>query len=158
MHRREVIGVLGVAAAAGLEAAPSVRDRFIGVWKLISYESKPANGEVIQVYGPNPIGRIQYDKAGRMSAFLMRPNRKIPTRESTADELRQIQGGFVAYFGTFDVDEASQTVFHHVQAAVNPAWPGTDLKRNYEFSGNRLTLRAVSPNTVLTLVWEHEPD
>lgn len=158
MQRRELIGVLGLAAAAAVEGASSARDRFIGVYKLVSYESKPTNGEAFQVYGPNPIGRIQYDKAGRMSAFLMRPKRKLPTRDSTAEELRQIQGGFVAYFGTYDVDEAAHTVFHHVQAAVNPAWPGTDLKRTYEFSGNRLTLQATSPNAVLTLVWEREPD
>jgi hypothetical protein len=161
MDRREVMGVLGVAAtAASLGAEPSAREHFFGVWKLISYENKPTNGEVIQVYGPNPVGRIQYDKAGRMSAFLMRPGRTAPQsmREATADELRQVQSGFVAYFGHFDVDEATRTVTHHVQGALNPAWPGTDLRRTYEFSGNRLMLRAASPTAMLTLVWEREPD
>ena len=154
MHRRQAIATLGFAA--GLKAAPAIRDRFIGVWKLVSYENKRPNGEVIQVYGPNPVGRIMYEKSGRMAATLMRPGRKPPQdpRTPTPEELREIQSGFVAYFGTFDVDESAQTVIHHVEAALNPAWPGTDLKRHYDFSGDRLTL---STGT-LTLVWQREPD
>jgi hypothetical protein len=161
MDRRDVIGLIGLGVTATCAgAASTVRDRFAGVWKLISYENKPNDGEVFQVYGPNPVGRITYDKAGRMSALLMRPGRKAIAnpRSATVEELREIQSGFVAYFGTYDVDEASRTVIHHVQAALNPSWPGTDLRRTYEFSENRLTLRAMQPNGVLTLVWEREPD
>lgn len=158
MDRRQVIGMLGLAA--GLDAAPGARDRFIGVWKLVSYESKRQNGDVIQVYGPNPVGRISYDKAGRMAATLMRPGRKPPQdpRNATLEELRETQNGFVAYFGTFDVDESTQTVIHHVEAALNPAWPGTDLKRHFEFSGNRLTLTVAGATGGLTLIWQREPD
>jgi hypothetical protein len=160
MQRRDVFPILGLAAAQNLRATPDARAQFLGVWKLISYESKPSGGEVRQVYGPNPIGRITYDKAGRMSAFLMRPGRKGPqsARNATVDELREVQSGFVAYFGTFDVDEASHTVVHHVVGALNPSWPGTDLKRNYEFSGDRLTLTAASASGALVLVWQKEPD
>jgi len=159
MQRRKVL--LGLAAAAGVQAAPSPRDRFFGVWKLISYESKSANGDVRQVYGPNPVGRITYDKAGRMSAALMRPGRKSPAnaRNATVEELREVQSGFVAYFGKFDVDEATHTVFHHVEAALNPAWPGTDLKRTYDFTGDKLILTAASANgSSLVLTWQKEPD
>ncbi|HEV2688580.1 MAG TPA: lipocalin-like domain-containing protein, partial [Bryobacteraceae bacterium] len=53
--------------------SPKVRDRFIGVWKLVSCELKSANGDLTYPYGEQPIGRITYDKAGRMSATLMRP-------------------------------------------------------------------------------------
>lgn len=130
--------MLGLAAIA----QPSGRAKFAGVYKLVSYERKAANGEVTQVYGPNPVGRITYDNAGRMSAFLMRPGRTT-------------QDGFTAYMGTFDVDE--KTVIHHVEAALNPSWPGTDLRRSYEFSGNRLILTVAGPNA-LTLVWEREKD
>jgi hypothetical protein len=33
------------------------------------------------------------------------------------------------YFGTFDIDEATRTVIHHVQASLVPSYVGTDLKR-----------------------------
>jgi len=125
----------------------SVRDRFIGVWKLASCELKASNGNISYPYGEQPVGRIAYDKAGRMSAQLMRPGRS--SRDGA---------GFTAYFGAYDIDEASRTVIHHVQASINPSWVGTDLKRTYEFSSNRLTLTAVSGQGVMRLVWEREPE
>jgi len=159
MRRRQALGLLGAAAVTGVEAAPTARDRFAGVYRLVSYQRKAPNGDVTEVYGPNPIGRITYDRAGRMSALLMRPGRKPPESPQavTLEEYREIHRGFVAYMGTFDVDEASDTVVHHVEAALNPAWVGTDLKRHYEFSGNRLTL-SIPGATTTTLVWERERD
>jgi hypothetical protein len=161
MNRRQVIGVLGVATAAGVRAEPSDRERIVGVWKLISFERKASEGgDIVQAYGPNPLGRIVYDKAGRISAILMRPDRK-PVRsiqEASLEDLRQMQTGFVAYFGTYTVDEAAKTVYHHVKAAFNPAWPGTDLKRRYEISGNRLTLLTTGGNGDGTLIWDRETD
>jgi len=66
--------------------------------------------------------------------------------------------GFIAYFGTFDVDESAKTVIHHVQACLVPSWVGTDLKRTYRFEANRLVLTATAATSVLELVWEREPD
>jgi hypothetical protein len=161
MQRRRAIQLAGLAAAAvRSSAAPAVREKFLGVWKLVSYDSHPQDGPIRQIYGPNPIGRITYDKAGHMSAFLMRPGRKPAQnpRAATVEELREIQSGFVAYFGTFDVDEAAKTVIHHVTGALNPAWPGTDLRRTYEFSGDKLTLTAASGTGKIVLVWQKESD
>lgn len=159
MQRRQALGLLGAATVAGLEARPSERDRFVGVYKLVSYQRSASNGEITEVYGSNPIGRITYDRAGRMSALLMRPGRRPPNdpQAVTLEEYREMLRGFVAYMGTFDVDEASATVVHHVEAALNPVWVGTDLKRRYEFSGNRLTLSIPGPTTT-TLVWEREKE
>ena len=159
MQRRQALGLLGTAAVANLKAAPSARDRFIGVYKLVTYQRKSRSGEVTDIYGPNPVGRIAYDKAGRMFALLMRPGRKPPKdpQAVTLEEYREIQSGFIAYMGTFDVDEALHTVVHHVEAASTPAWVGTDLKRAYEFAGNRLTLTVPGANGA-TVAWEREKD
>ncbi len=157
MDRRQALGLLGIAAVGSVEARPDARDRLAGVYKLVTYQRRAQNGDLTDVYGPDPIGRITYDRAGRMSAFLMRPGRK-PAKDPqavTLEEYRDIHRGFVAYMGTFDVDEASMTVVHHVEAALNPAWIGTDLKRRYEFSGNRLTLSIPGPTTTI-LVWERQ--
>ena len=163
MKRRQVIGTL--AAAAALQAAPSARQRFIGVWRLTQCESRFKDGHIEYPYGEKPVGRITYDKAGRMSAQLMRPGRhsSVPSgvglvagNASTA-EIRDAVDGFASYFGTFDVDESTKTVTHHVQACLVPSWVGTDLKRTYQFSGNRLTLTATS-TSVRELVWEREQD
>jgi hypothetical protein len=103
-----------------------------------------------------------------MSAQLMNPGRRpvrgSPTRGSAAfireasqDDLRDILTGFASYFGTFDVDESSRTVIHHVQAHLIPGWVGADFRRAYEFSGgNRLILTADFQQSTARLVWQRD--
>ena len=163
MNRRHLVGALGAAAFA------ADRDRFPGVYKLLSCERKAKDGSVSYPYGEHPVGRITYDKAGRMSAQLMRPGRKQTTattpgssttfRSASVEDLREAISGFIAYFGTFDVDPSARVVTHHVQGCLVPSWVGVDLKRSYEFSGEkRLVLSAGSADASTRLVWEREPD
>ena len=49
--------------------------------------------------------------------------------------------GFLAYFGTYTVDEKAGVVVHHVEGASFPNWIGTDQRREFTLSGRRLTLR-----------------
>ena len=163
MNRRQAIGTIGLTQAAF--AATDAKDRFIGVWRLLRCERRSANGAVDYPYGEKPVGRITYDKAGRMSAQLMRPGRRstvssgvnLIVGNASADEIREAVSGFTAYFGTFDVDESTTTVTHHVQASLVPSWVGTDLRRTYRFEGNRLHLTAVT-SSVVELTWEREAD
>ena len=163
MNRRQVIGTIGLAAA--IQAAPAARHRFIGVWRLIRCERKSKDGRTDYPYGEKPVGRITYDRAGRMSAQLMRPGRRstvapgvsLIAGNANGEEIREAVNGFIAYFGTFDVDEPTQIVIHHVQACLMPSWVGTDLKRTYRFNGSRLVLTAVT-TSVLELIWERELD
>jgi len=165
MNRRCAIGLIG-GLTANAYARSSVRNHFIGVWKLISCERKFPDGRVEHPYGEKPVGRITYDKAGRMSAQLMDPGRRssgpsgvnLIAANASQEEIREALGGFIAYFGTFDVDEAAKTVIHHVQACLVPSWVGTDLKRTYQFAGNRLTLTARLTTNSTVLVWEKEAD
>jgi Lipocalin-like domain len=135
MNRRQVISMLGgtFGIAATMQAKPAAdRDRFISVWRAISGEVKRKDGPIAYPYGEKPVGRITYDKAGRMSAQLMRPGRRSTVAPGTAltaenassDEIGEAVSGFIAYFGTFDVDESTQTVIHHVQACLVPSWVG----------------------------------
>ena len=154
--------------AGGNTAAHDPRSQFFGVWRLVSAERQYADGRPLTYpYGKTPVGRISYDKAGRMSAQLTdsaRPKPSVPTtdrdwaRSAGAEDLRKVLTSIASYYGTYDVDEATQTVSHHVEMALNPAWPGTDLKRKYKFSGDRLTLSVVYPDGVIDLVWEREKD
>jgi hypothetical protein len=164
VDRRKLIGLVGASAYAQTKAP--IRDHFLGVWTLISCERKSKDGKVDYPYGEKPIGRITYDHAGRMSAQLMRPGRRstvppgvgLSSATVGTEELRETAAGFQSYFGTFDIDEASSTVIHHVQASFVPSWVGTDLKRTYKFSSNRLALRAAYLGGFIDLIWEREPD
>lgn len=159
-------------AASTVARAQTVREKLIGVWRLVSYEMKDkATGKVNLPYGSKPEGRITYDRAGRMSAQLMRPGRtplkgKVPQAGAFAilasaseAELREMTGGFIAYYGTFDVSEPERTIVHHVKGCLLPNWVGTDLRRGYELEGNRrLVLIADTPRATGRLVWERETD
>ena len=46
---------------------------------------------------------------------------------------------------------------HHIEAASNPAWIGTDFMRWYELTPTRVTLRT-SPTSDNPLVWERLAD
>ncbi len=148
-------------APAPAPPAASVKARFIGVWSLLAVETTNASGAITRSYGDKPIGRITYDKAGRMSALLMGPDRKkiaaVNLRDATEAEARGILQAFTSYYGTFDVDPVAKTVIHHVELSLHPNWVGTDLVRTYEFNGDKLTLTAITaPGTTTRLVWQRQ--
>lgn len=157
--------VLARPAGAGVPAQ-TIRDQFLGSWKLIEFTRKNKAGVVDHPYGPHATGRITYDRAGRMSAQLMNPDRpksKNPPGVSqiadfTESDMRAVLNGYISYYGTFDIDDTTKTVHHRVESCLYPSWVGTTLNRTYEFSGKRLTLKADGPTGQLTLIWERLPD
>jgi lipocalin-like protein len=170
MNRRAIVSALTLApfVRAGTNEA-SARKKFIGVWKLISGESKDeVTGEVRYPWGPKPVGRLAYDEAGRVFAQLMNPGRRsvggmanrgaaAAIETASAEDMREMLTGFNAYFGTFDVDEPARTVIHHLQSALIPSWVGTDQRRKYEFSGsNQLIMLNTASQAAYRLVWQRE--
>jgi len=170
MNRRAVISGLSLAPFAhSATTMAAERKKFIGMWKLISGESRDQiTGEVLYPWGRNPFGRLLYDEAGRVFVQLMNPNRRsvggasnrgaaAAIASASVDEMRDMLTGFNAYFGTFDVDEPARTVIHHLQSALIPSWVGTDQRRKYEFSGsNRLIMFNTASQAAYRLVWQRE--
>ena len=135
MNRRAVITAISLVPLARAATSPAAeRKKFIGMWKLISGESKDqATGEVAYPWGKNPFGRLLYDQAGRVFVQLMNPGRRpvggvsnqgaaAAMASATAEDMRAMLTGFNSYFGTFDIDELSRTVIHHLQSALIPSW------------------------------------
>lgn len=170
MNRRAVISALSLfPAARAATRTAAERKRFIGVWKLISGESKDeVTGEILYPWGRNPVGRLSYDEAGRVFAQLMNPGRRsvggVANRGAAAaiaaastDDMREMLTGFNAYFGTFEVDEPNRTVIHHLQSALIPSWVGSDQRRKYEFLGrDQLILLNSASQAAYRLVWQRE--
>jgi hypothetical protein len=134
-----------------------------GIWKLLSYESQVDDGSVTYPLGKDAVGQIMYDGKGNMSAQLADTHRPSfasgDVRRGTPEEINAAFKGYVAYFGTYDVDENKRTVVHHLKSSLLPNWVGIDLIRYYEFAGNRMTLRSApmllgGKKIVITLVWE----
>jgi hypothetical protein len=160
-----------VAARRGEEQevrSPGAASRFVGAWRLVSCETRDSNGQTQHPYGERPLGQILYDDAGYMSAQLMRTDRPRfaggdPARGTDA-EVRSAFDGYVAYFGTYSVDDAKSAVTHHVTGASFPNWIGIDLVRYYAFDeGGRLRL-STPPIEVggrsleYVLTWQRNPE
>jgi hypothetical protein len=133
--------VLLVAPVTGAQTVPA-RDtsRFVGTWRLVS---------------DTTTGIMIYDSLGNMAAQVMpnRPRRKYAAAEPTPEEAKDAITGYLAYFGTYMVDEQARIVTHHRKGSINPGQVGDDVVRAYVFESNdRLVLTpAGSTNKI---VWE----
>ena len=158
MLRRDALALLGLAWAAELGAALSARDRFIGVWRLVKEYNIGENGSEIPA-ALRQRGHIAWDRSGRVWVLLYDEGRTAPKNPMlpTLEEYREMNAGLMTYFGTYEVDEAKQTVTHHLEAAANPGLIGTDLVRRYEFSGDRVTL-IFAGKSQRHVVFERLPD
>lgn len=118
------------------------REQLLGTWELVSYESTEPDGRKRRPFG-DAIGRITYDAAGNMTGQVMRPDRPIfHAGETAIEKVRAAYTGFIAYFGTFEVNPTGDEVVHHVVGALNPGWVGGDQVRRMRFEGEKLILEA----------------
>lgn len=141
------------------------RRELVGTWRLISRVVTLENGTAVQDqgFGITPKGYLIYDSSGHMAVQLMRPDRPLAidcATSGTAAGDNNPQGlcGYEAYFGTYTIDEANHTVTHHLEGALNPADVSRNLVRQFQISGDKLTivLRTSSPKEkqIRTLTWE----
>jgi hypothetical protein len=164
--------VVPLAAAAllitsGLSPASAqgrtLKDRFVGTWKLVNVETRNAKGEVVPPAAgasQNRTGYIIYDDAGYMAVSIMPLGRKkYAGAQPTDEEVRGALAGYTGYFGTFTINDKEQFVTHHLEGSVSPSME-RDQKRFFEMSGNRLTLKPppAANGNQQRLTWERMPD
>jgi hypothetical protein len=91
------------------------------------------------------------------AAGVLPPTFKCPTSPAPSENSQSIKG-YDAYFGTYTIDETSHTVTHHLEGALAAADVGKNLVREFQVSGDRLTIivRTNSPKQkqIRTLIWE----
>ena len=138
-----LIALAGIAGATA--ASPATNgSALVGTWRLVSNEEHRADGTVTAVWGSSPAGSLMYQANGRMAIQLMDPRRgKFASEDRMAGspgEVKQAFEGYLAYFGTYTVDDRAQTVTHKRIGNINPGGVG-DFVRRYEFlSDDRLAL------------------
>ena len=146
-----VVGSTMPTGAASQSSSPGqseISERFVGTWRLVSITSDRTNpgGEA------RSRGVIYYDSTGHMAVQII-PNRERPSWRGrpTAEQALDAITGYTAYFGTYTIDEAAQTVTHHREGTLVPG--RVDFVRGFEFApGDRLILTPVNSTTHLT--WE----
>jgi hypothetical protein len=100
----------------------------VGVWRLLRIRSWDGAGQALPpAEGDEVLGVLNLTASGRMTANVVHLGDHAGPR-------------FVAYHGSYTVDGATLTT--KVEAAINPAWVGTDQVREARFEGaDRMFLR-----------------
>ncbi len=143
-------------------AVRTANNRFAGVWKLVSEETRDAKGEVVR-RPPNAqrTGYIAYDPAGYMGVVLAYSTRAtFADRQATPPEALEAMRTYNSYWGSFAVDEPRGTVTHQTFGALSPGFSGSNQVRKFTIAGNRLTLQppTAANGDQSTLTWERVPD
>ena len=100
---------------------------------------------------PQPKGMLIYTRDGHMSVQLMYP------KSTNARSNEYVQDGYEASFGSYEVDEATHTLIHHVLGSVTrDLLVGKDLPRVFQFTGDgHLIIKSVRPDERWSVTWEH---
>jgi len=118
------------------QSAGSAPHGLVGTWRLVAIEMRIENGDWAPApMAGRPIGLLVYDGRGNMTI-------QITTDPPSSKDNRapfRFQNGYLAYFGTYEVDEAAGTVTHHRLAQNYSVGRGDDV-RGYTLDGDTLTL------------------
>ena len=140
-------GISQTASAEKKDNSVSNREKLIGAWHLVSIAGPDGQTVTAGV----PIGMLIYTRDGHMSVQLMYPE----TAGNLSNEY--VHNGYEASFGTYDLNEASHSITHHVQGSnTRDLLVGKDLPRAYRFDNNgRLIIRSARFDEHWSVLWEH---
>jgi hypothetical protein len=127
------------------------RTALLGSWKLVSTQLKLSDtGEIINLYGPDPLGFLLFHPCGRMMILI------------TPSGPRNRLGFTGGYTGKYRI--RGDTLFVQVDVATHPSQAGTEQLRLIRLAGDTLTL--ITPEQAFvqyggrvgigTVVWERE--
>jgi hypothetical protein len=135
-------------SAAQQMTKDEIAQKIVGSWRYIGtwVDGAPRNR------GANPQGMIVYTAGGHMSVQIApdRPRTKAGA-EATPEEAQAALKDYIAYFGTYSIDDKTGVVTHHRLASIQPG-DTAPFQRAPEFKGDRLILRP--PGSKQEIVWE----
>ncbi len=140
---------LQLSGTAEHDSKQEIQNRFVGAWRLAWLEEPDADGTV---HKADCTGLLVYTRDGHMSVQVMYRN---PQTGGQAGPVQYEQGGYEASFGTYQIEENSNTFVFHVEGAMVRSLIGKDLPRAYEFSGKQLVVKSTNPNEHWRVGWEH---
>lgn len=145
-------------------AKPPISVTLPGTWELLSRRDVTDAGEarVDSSLGADPVAMLIYDTSGHFAAQFMKRDRAtsaVTEVRSAAANNSRAQGGYDAYFGTYEVDDSAGTVTQRLLGALSAENVGVVLTRDMQVDGDRLTisLRTVAATgepVTRTLVWK----
>ena len=130
-------------------APHATRQALIGAWRLVSIHILGPKGPMPDpFYNADSSGMLVYDASGWMSVQIAgqpRPamdaaaSRPTPTDTAEAARLKAaVLDTYYAYFGTWEFDEATSTVTHHIKSSLIPGETGKSYSQTVSLDGGEL--------------------
>jgi len=135
----------------------------IGTWRLLSRLDRDASNNLVDEpsLGSDPLALLFFDGEGNFAAQFMKRDRGAPAAAPvfTGRNNTTAIGGYDAYFGTYEVDEASGDVRTHLVGALSPGHVGATMVRNMKVEDGKLVIRLATTTAGdklvhRTLTWE----
>ena len=135
----------------------------VGTWRLLSRIDRDASGALLEepTLGSDPVALLFFDGAGNFGAqFMKRDRNAAVTAPVVAGQNNTTAiGGYDAYFGTYEVDEASGEVHTRLVASLSPDHIGATMIRNMKVEDGKLVIRLTTTTADnqaahRTLTWE----
>jgi hypothetical protein len=116
-----------------------------GTWELLSRIDVTDAGErrVDPALGADPVAMLIYDRCGHFAAQFMKRDRTTSVfadLPSAGANNSRAQGGYDAYFGTYEVDDSAGTVTQRLLGALSAENVGLVLTRGMQVDSDRLTI------------------
>lgn len=119
---------------------------FVGSWSLVSYTLKAEGSALVHPFGIDPEGMLIYTEDGMVSAQLMRAHRGTLKGDgwdlAHAEGLDELAAGYIAYCGTYSIDEDRQEVVHTPRIALISNHINQPQHRGFLMDGTTLVLQA----------------
>jgi hypothetical protein len=132
--------------------AQSLQQQIVGTWTLESGSENYADGKRIASWAT---GNLMIDANGHVALFLV--GRDQP---NTSQSVRTPVGPFVAYYGTYTVNEAEKVLSFKVDHAASPLFNGSVRTQKISFNGDVMTLigsELKTPEGMMTPVNQWKP-
>lgn len=144
-----LVAIAGFLQAQSAKQQVSDHERLIGAWRLVRIEAPGADGKASSTL--QPLGMLIYTRDGHMSVQLMYP------KSANAQSNEYVQDGYEASFGSYDIDESTHVLTHHVQGSnTRDLLVGKDLPRVYQLSPDgHLIIKSVRSDEHWSVTWEH---
>lgn len=125
---------------------PTLSEQLVGAWSLVSYEVQAADGAVQHPLGADAVGLLVYGPDGLVTVQIMAADRQRWRAQSEGPqrlaELAAAAEGYLAYAGTYEVDETARTVTHYVDLSLIPNWVSRPQRRAVDLQADSLILTA----------------
>ena len=131
--------------------AQASESSFVGTWDLLLVEEKTDTGDWISAprFGHSkPAGILMYDDKGNMAVQVT----TNPRFTGWSAERPEMVNGYVAYYGTYEINADAATITHHRLCHSNVDVANLSVVRSFSFSDDAHTL-TLMPGKNFRLTW-----